>query len=371
MIRSALFLCAAIIVAACFACAPAPAPSPAPVVGATVRGPSCSDTDFAAKVFYAASFAPSPGYPAPSPAYNVPNGSPDYRGDLKAAFDAASPDFAQQLCNLDRVYILAKTCGTGGCVGDSFGWLQSKNQVAKTQGRIVGLAARLWNEATYSQYETDLAQNLLPQGATQVTYKASCSSAGVCAPGDNLTTLLVAALAHEIGHIGWYILNPLPKPSNFCSNIFFDASWSVATPPPADENLNPFRNFLNPSERARLRNWGFWVDQHLRPPQINDIDHSSSNQYQAIENLLTPDQPGPPIQLGQPWASLFAAMSPDEDFVETYKFKVLTTMSRNPLTHGSVTVQGYPTEDIVNDYLTGKKAILKAKTDCMPVILFN
>jgi hypothetical protein len=365
MIRSALLFCAAIIVAACFACMPAPQP-PQPMVGATVRGLSCTSTDFAAKVFYAASFAPSPGYPAPSPTYEVPNGSPDYRGDLKAAFDAASPDFAQQLCNLDRVYILAKDCGTGGCVGDSWGWLQSKNQVGK--GRIVGLAAGLWNEATYSQYETDLAQNLLPQGATQVTYKASCSPAGVCAPGDNVTTLLVAALAHEIGHIGWYILTPLPKPSNFCGNKFFDESWSIATPPPANKNFYPFRNFLNTSERARLRNWKLWLDKHLQPPQIDVIDRPSSNQYQAIYNLFTPDQQGQP---GQPWASLFAAMSPDEDFVETYKLKVLTTMSRNPLTHGSVTVQGYPPEDIVSDYLTGRKAILKTKTDCTPVVLFD
>jgi hypothetical protein len=32
------------------------------------------------------------------------NGVPNYAGDLTMAFNAASPAFQQQLCNLDAVY---------------------------------------------------------------------------------------------------------------------------------------------------------------------------------------------------------------------------------------------------------------------------
>ena len=76
----------------------------------------------------------------------------------------------------------------------------------------------------------------------------------------------------------------------------------------------------------------------------------------------------------QPWASYFAAISPDEDFVETYKFYVLTnaqsvtSLNEGPLTSLPIQIAGNP-HDIPSDYLAGKKPLLSSQTQCIaPVI---
>jgi hypothetical protein len=127
---------------------------------------------------------------------------------------------------------------------------------------------------------------------------------------------------------------------------------------------------LTPGNRSYLRSHGDFLDRHLNPPQIDDIDNlppGSVAQNQLIYQLLVPPMP---------WASLFAAMSPDEDFVETYKFKVLTdnytsTASRLPLTSVLITVPNglgagsNGTADIADAYHNGWKAYLAAKVGCI------
>ena len=63
-------------------------------------------------------------------------------------------------------------------------------------------------------------------------------------------------------------------------------------------------------------------------------------------------------------------MSPDEDFVETYKLKVLTDASVH-LTTMPITVQGIANPaNIIDDYVTNKKHVLSIKTQCIPIVLF-
>jgi hypothetical protein len=80
----------------------------------------------------------------------------------------------------------------------------------------------------------------------------------------------------------------------------------------------------------------------------------------------------PPPLIPACWASLFAAMSPDEDFIETYKFKVLTDGSGgSPLTSATITVPhgmsggSDGTANIVADYHNGARAELTAKVGCI------
>jgi hypothetical protein len=58
-------------------------------------------------------------------------------------------------------------------------------------------------------------------------------------------------------------------------------------------------------------------------------------------------------------------MSPDEDFVETYKFEILTT-AKTPLTSVLITVPS-TTANIVVDYFSGGKSELARKVGCIPV----
>jgi hypothetical protein len=79
----------------------------------------------------------------------------------------------------------------------------------------------LWNETSYTNYETDLTQSILPPSGSGVTYSnaQSCLPSGVCRPIDNLTTALLAALAHEVGHIAWYVeVDSFWILNNFCND---------------------------------------------------------------------------------------------------------------------------------------------------------
>jgi hypothetical protein len=349
MIRRAPLFCAVILTAACVACAP---PPPSPPAG---QPATCDAASFVGKVSYLTTpFSPGPGSLLPPTSSNSPDGH-DYAADLGNVFNAASPGFQQTLCSLDRVYINAVPCSTpADCFDDSWGWWQSIRTTPN--GRVVALSANLWREASYSRYETDLTQSILPSSGVTYSNAQSCSPPGVCRPIDNLTTALLAALAHEVGHIGWYVVVHPLDPVSFCGGKFFVNSWVLPI------NRPPlWRHLLTLAQRNTLRNAGEWRHSHKYPPHIEKIDNPLPGDpapNQSIYGLLAPTQP---------WASLFAAMSPDEDFVETYKFKVLTT-ANPPLTSETITVPGTGTVNIVADYLVpGRKQELATKVACIPL----
>jgi hypothetical protein len=107
-------------------------------------------------------------------------------------------------------------------------------------------------------------------------------------------------------------------------------------------------------------------DRHLFPPEIKDIDNAIDHGHMTsalidLEQLYQP---------AQPWATYFGAISPDEDFVETYKFYILTSaqpvpsLNEGPLTSLPIVLNGMA-HDIPNDYLAGKKSRLFNKAQCI------
>lgn len=365
MIRSALLLSAGLLAALAFACvavAPPPAPGPGPK---TVAATLCPASQFVKKVSYlTTAFAPTIGAQLPASIGlppSVPGSVPDYATDLMNAFNAASSDFKQTLCSLDAIYINAVSCANSAdCLGDSWGWWQSQPTTPK--GRVVAISAGLWSEPSYSQYETDLVQSILPSSGVTYSNATSCVS-GVCQPVDNLNTAILAALAHEVGHIAWYNEVPLASPANFCGGKFF-TSWvaNTVSPPP------PWRDLLTLNERnhGRHHNGGAWPYVHSKPPQIDSIDRpGSGNPNNMILDLIATSNPPPSTE--NSWASLLATMSPDEDFVETYKFKVLTT-ANPPLRSAIITVPNAGATNIVAGYLNGWKPGLKTKVDCISLL---
>jgi len=66
------------------------------------------------------------------------------------------------------------------------------------------------------------------------------------------------------------------------------------------------------------------------------------------------------------WASVFAGFSPDEDFVETFKFYVLTQVVDHPLRSLPITFTGNENyaHDVWDDHYENKKSELKRKIDC-------
>jgi hypothetical protein len=100
-----------------------------------------------------------------------------------------------------------------------------------------------------------------------------------------------------------------------------------------------------------------WRNIHRNRPHISQIDNPGpgDDPKQLIYELL---------DTSQPWASLFAAMSPDEDFVETYKFEVLMTAYPN-LTSVKIKVPSVGDADIVADYRARSKPDLNTKVGCV------
>jgi len=109
--------------------------------------------------------------------------------------------------------------------------------------------------------------------------------------------------------------------------------------------------------REKRKNGFGALDLHLLAPQIKDIDKAIDQGHLPaalidLEKLY---------QRAQPWASYFGAIAPDEDFVEMYKFYVLTSAQ---LTNLPITINGV-SHDIPNDYLSGYKQNLYNKAQCI------
>lgn len=363
MIRGgrAFMLCVIVLVGSCFGCVPPPPPqtiavSPPPP---PVRVMNCDKALFQSKILYETTpVMPTRGSTPPTTGDTFPS-SPDYKGDLGTAFDAASDQFRARLCGLDGIYVQNS---------DSWGWQQKQN-VTFGNGRIVAISASLWSgPPTYSQYETDLLRRVLPKQDAYYSNAMSCDNSVPpnCLSVDNMATKLLAVLAHEVGHIRWRdpaLINHA-QPGNFCGGLFY-GSWKN----PVHAQLR-WRNLLTRNERDIVRGNGYWRDAHKGTPHIDtiddDVDHGV-DPSQLVADLFAPTQP---------WASGLAAISPDEDFVETYRFTVLTT-ARTPLTSVVATFPGTNpgSQNIPADYfsaLTGAnpaKQNLVDKVSCIPTSL--
>jgi hypothetical protein len=340
MIHNPLTLCAAVLAASCFVGSPAPVfAQPLPC-------------DFAAKVHFLAPGVPyDPSSLAPPP-QGAPVGQP-YAGDLNQAFVIAPAAFQARLCGLDGVFIDPTACSTvEECIGRSWG-LRVRNPSAGG-GRYIAISAALWNgRPDYGEFADTLLHALLPLNS--VSY-------GDANPGaDTFAMSVLAALAHEMGHVRWYdIIDPgrvgARNFNAFCGGSFF-VSWAGGA---AQRHRPPeWRRFLKLSERQNQQ----LPDAHRSGLHVHHIDDALSAPLRAgdlLEQIYMP---------AAPWASFFAAISPDEDFAETYKFKVLTSASP-PLTSLPIAIPGTGgiyRENIPAAYSRGLKQELATKLGCIPL----
>jgi hypothetical protein len=298
MIRSALRLCGGMIAALCLACAPAEPNSnisPLTPVAAAPPAPACAFTHIA---MVSATFDPSNANDTPVPAGSIPAYA---QRDLTAAFNLAPAFFQKQLCGLDGIFIAP--------AGDSWGFRNindGKRYLALSMGLWKGGAA-----PSFSAYENGVVHRLL-NGWTGLNHPGKGSE-----PSDAPAVTILAALAHEYGHILFYdtFVNPrgsAPNYGAFCGGNFYGDSWQSL-----------------PNVPNIWRSYGDVVGTH----KTDDV--------QVQEILNAAPRPGGPDNRGAGallrrlyglhgtnapvgrWASFFASFSPDEDFVETFKLFVL------------------------------------------------
>jgi hypothetical protein len=374
-------LLAAIIAAACTACGAGTSPSHgqsmAPASFASKCKPDNADS-FAQAVQYTATEPYTSGTfndPVPLGALN-PNGK--IYADIKNAFAAAPQKFRRDLCKLDGVFVDQRPCSSNCTMANAWGF---RNPVSKK--RYIGLPLGLWtNDSTsapkFSVYETGLLTQVILALEQQYGYPSkvwpsappvfrTATSRGSSPPVDidTSTTTVLAALAHEFGHILWY--DQLKgsgvsyDPSSFCIDStaqgFFDVAWQrVSTPP----------QWLPFSVGADVHT-GVKTDELLKAIAGNNADAAAT-----LLNALFSDDAGANASSGV-WSSFFATVSPSEDFAETFKFYIVShprVNGSNPITSMPLAISGASgvsyTPDVFADFALGnKKKELKRKWGCL------
>jgi hypothetical protein len=377
MTRSALLLSAVALTVACFACAQGQAPLVALPLGQSAAGPICRVDDPQSFVdavqLLPASYNPNGNQRPVGSRYGWPKAVSD---DLKNAFSKAPPFFRQHLCGLDGIYISCPTnnpnvcdfTGTAGFFAGAWGFRsRGHDDPGKT---YIALSAGLWPSAhsapTLSDYETQVLISF-PGSAGSKVYIAT--------PNDSWMTVL-AALAHEVGHVRWTLTTRQTPGSRYdfrsliqCPRGDFFADWTYNRNNPDHPHLQPRRGWRNFGDRS-----------NEAPPNEPVLDHVNPPTFAAL-NLTPADSLYQLYQAYQPWPSLFGAQTPDEDFVETYVMAVLTGYAyvpngppsfSGPLTSLALQIPGYtgPTisnkwADVPRDLRAFNKPVLANKMSCI------
>src|SRR6202162_2868877 len=378
MVRSILI--AGILAAACVGCiqatppvsgSPPPVSSPPPVLPMAVPAarlavrlsPHAPLTQMICTPGDAGSFSQvvqllAPGYnPNASPGtYTPPVGSPyDWArlapaisDDLQHAFQNAPPFFQQQLCGLSAIYINASACPkndptqcslttAGALFRGSWGFRSHAPNATDFGNTYIAIsAADLWANGASARPLDDYE--------TQVLESFNGGAGAAAVPSNTYPDAswmsVMAALAHEFGHVLWAETTIPVTNKNYdfdslitCSAGNFFVGWNYNQHDQKHFDLRPAHRWRQFKDRANEAN--SYLD-HSMPPLLGDLDDPTTGSA-ALRQLY---------QSNQPWASLFGAQAPDEDFVETYVMAVLTGYDPSsqtfagPLTSLPLSIQG-------------------------------
>lgn len=381
MIRSALVLCVGIL-------AMAGVPGLSFVTSAAAQ-PACNAAGFVGAVKVLApsySLNATPGFYVPPLTQTLPGYTlrAEIKQDLTDAFNNAPKVVQDSLCKLTGVFISSSGCANGdvnNCSpftsflfsGDG-SWGFRSWQADDVGSTYIAISGGLWNSGSsrhsqsFSFYENWLLPYFLPYGASATIASAT--------PNYPWMTVL-AALAHELGHVRWAqavipagagedydfsLLRHCPLPNGTTIDFFSGWKYNGAT-----KKLRPpdwWRYFAGQDNDAGDPNQRY--TEHKNSPLIAVLYYSgygSSMLNQLVYQLH---------QYDQPWASLFGAQTPDEDFVEIYVLYALLGKKFDDqgytgayLQSLPVSIPGYPDADIPRDLLAGNKATLSQKVQCV------
>ena len=282
MIRRALHLCLAVVAA----------------VVLTERADACA---YDAIHVLPSSFDPTGAATDPPTSTAAPTAN--VQADITAALALAPQFFKTQLCNLDGIYV---TQGP-----ESWGYRNIANGK-----RYVALSASLWDASgptkKYSKHQDEVAARLLK------SWPGLGHNPGPNNAADTPAMAVLAALAHEFGHVLFYDTFVSPRGSaptytnpNFCGGTFFTDSWQILPATPI-----PWRAYGIPAGSHKSDDMQTSDLLAVLPPS-GGSDYRAGRKLDQIYSLTGTNSPR-----GR-WASLFATFSPDEDFVETFKLFVM------------------------------------------------
>jgi len=363
-----LALTVGIIALTLFACVPPPPPQPAggllPISRATAV---CPVEKFIGKVHFldtSSSYSlPLSGYQNPPPidSTQVPGGITQ---DLASAFNAAPDFFKAQLCGLSGVYIDPTGCRShdpSTCdrltdediAGSSWGFRKYP-----AGEKYIGTSLGLWRTGghapPFDQFETRRLRALLTTLSPREGQDPRPPAHRPGPPSSNdATTTVLAVLAHEYGHALWFdtfVVKPdgTPNPGGpavidvFCRGAYYSGSWQD------DVELSDTRWVNFGDIRNRHKTGGISIDD-LR-------SYLRQGDFPLAGNFLQK------IYSSGEWASLLAAFSPDEDFVESYQLYVLLWSNPNLRSPIDITGTAVNSYDIPGSWMN--RARLQNKMSC-------
>jgi hypothetical protein len=329
----------------------------------------CTDGVLNPVPFVQASFYPKEPFDQRPPVDPAPV-NPDIQSDLAAAFQAAPPFFKAQLCNLHGVYIDPTGCtgydpSTCGSLSDidiaNYSW--GFRNTAK-EG-FIAISLGLWKNnpcqpprkvcaAPLQTYETRRLLALLNRTAEKDLRSLSAEgrrpritlpSYGVSPDVPALSVL--AALAHELGHVLWWqTFVPRPRTEfvdtkTFCNGSFYPSGSWQGTP----VDLPP-QHWLEFGEiRLQPKNSDVLLLRYF----LRSGDYSQA--FEILHRIYSDGR----------WASALAAFSPDEDYVETFELFVLMNAGLRQI---AITTYGRRShsDDVVRDVTVSPP--LRTKLQC-------
>jgi hypothetical protein len=210
-----------------------------------------------------------------------------YDGTLQEAVAMAPSGTYADLCRITRYFVVPR--GNSQADGTSWGlWENPANPRYDGRGNAYIAISEEAFGTNYTPYEERL-QNLVVRG-TAGQYRASQDT--------NILSVL-SIISHELAHLKWYGYPTGPRVSELSCYTAFDASWTSL----------PNRSWVPFADKGNSRH------RNGRVPQPGKNGNATRPQ-------LTQQEVTQIYESGE-FISVFAAVSPEEDFVETYKALVL------------------------------------------------
>jgi hypothetical protein len=283
---------------ACASCAPVVKPQP---VAKSI--PACITAKFYARP---ASFDPAKSIP-PSTDDMTDLNDAKITDQLAAALNLADERFIHRLCH-DVTYILVDKNDPNGTFAGAYAFWQTKAQ-ANPPVRFISIPLGVFNNPQkYSSYEQALLNAVIGARSYMVTATAP---AGLSS-SDTDAAALLAMIAHEEGHIIWqrHLRRNADNHKN-CppDQIDYNAySWSNVG------NVPPYHRF-NTAVGAKHNNED--------PAPIAIRMAADSYGAKRATNATNADRLVSRLYSNTNFASVFAALAPDEDAAEAYKYHVI------------------------------------------------